>query len=135
MSDELPPLISDAEFNELLQDRKRKDNPEHGRWDTTHVPQTQPQTDGRPESSIEQSFAHIAEKLTLLWPSEGCGLYLESLILNEQGRDIRKGFPKDVIEDFLMLHSINEMRVRKIGLGPDVSSKSGTLDLHNRGRK
>ncbi len=37
-------------------------------------------------------------------------MYLTSLIVNE--RETRQGFPKDVLEDLLMLHSINDILMR-----------------------
>jgi hypothetical protein len=109
LSTELPKLFSDDEFERLLKARQKAPL-EHDRLDNPGVRPLDQMSDGLPESSIEQQFPHVAQKLIVLWPSEACALYINDLIVNR--RDARQGFPKDVIEDLLMLHSINDMRLR-----------------------
>lgn len=109
-------MLSDEEFAALLKQREQFERPEHDRWDNAGIRPPQKPTDGLPESTLEQQFAHIAQKLTAVWPSETCALLIRNLIVND--RDSRQGFPQDVVEDLLMLSEINEMRLRKIGLGP-----------------
>ena len=108
--DDLPQILSDEEFAALLKQREPFDRPEHERWNTAGKRPPPPQTDGRPESTLEQQFPHIAQKLVSVWRSEACALYLNNLLVTE--RNTRKGFPADVVEDFLMLYAINEMLVR-----------------------
>lgn len=110
MSKELPQIISDDEFAALLEERQRQTRAEHDRWDNSGIRPLHQPTDGLPESSIEQHFPRIAEKLVLAWPSEACAMYITSLVVNK--RETRQGFPKEVVEDLLMLHAINEMLVR-----------------------
>lgn len=116
MEKDFPPILSDEEFAALLKQRERFDRPEHDRWDNAGIRPPQKPTDGLPESTLEQQFAHIAQKLTAVWPSEACALLIRNLVVND--RESRQGFPQDVIEDLLMLSEINEIRLRKIGLGP-----------------
>ena len=118
--DELPPLLSDEEFDALLKQRAQFDRPEHERWNNAGQRPTPPQTDGRPESSLEQQFPHIAAKLVAVWPSEACALYLNNLVVTE--RNTRKGFPADIVEDFLMLYAINETLVRRMRTSPPGSA-------------
>jgi len=114
--DELPQILSDEEFAALLKQREQFDRPEHERWNNAG-PRSQPvTTDGKPESSLEQQFPHIAQKLTSVWPSEACALYLKELVVTE--RNTRQGFPADVVEDLLMLYAINEILLRRRGPAP-----------------
>lgn len=117
MTEELPPILSDDEFAALLEERKRRAQPELDPWDNTGRVYTQHELgDGLPESRIEQKFPRIAEKLTTLWPSEACALYIASLLVNE--RDVRQGFPRTVVDDLLMLHEINDMLLKNSGRMP-----------------
>jgi hypothetical protein len=110
MSKELPEIISDEEFERRLKDRDKALRSGYDRWDNSgRLSQFRP-SDGLPESTIEQSFPRIAEKLIVVWPSEACAVYLTSLIVNK--RETRQGFPPEVVEDLLMLHAINDMLVR-----------------------
>lgn len=67
-------------------------------------PERQP-TDGLPESTMEQKFPHIAQKLTVLWGSEACALYINNLAIVDRGG--RQGFPVELLEDLMMLSEIN----------------------------
>ena len=73
-------------------------------------PEYQP-TDGLPESTLEQKFPHIAQKLTVLWSSEACALYISNLAIVDRGA--RQGFPVEVLEDLMMLGEINAMLTKK----------------------
>ena len=114
--DDLPQLLSDDEFAALLKQREQFDRPEHERWNSAGKRPPPPQTDGLPESTLEQQFPHIAQKLACVWRSEACSQYLSGLLVTE--RNTRKGFPADVVEDFLMLFAINEILLRKARMGP-----------------
>ncbi len=109
--DELPQILSDDEFAALVKQREQFDRPEHERWNSAG-PRTPPTpTDGKPESSLEQQFPHIAQKLCAVWRSEACALYLKDLLVSE--RNTRRGFPADVVEDLLLLYGVNERLVRR----------------------
>ncbi|MCE9639832.1 MAG: hypothetical protein K8S22_06745 [Betaproteobacteria bacterium] len=107
---ELPQIISDEEFDRLLDERKHLPRSEHERWDNSAIRPGHEPGDGLPECCIEQQFPRIADKLLVLWPSEACAVYISSLLVNK--RETRQGFPKEVVEDLLMLHAINDMLVR-----------------------
>ena len=114
MSNELPQIISDEEFSRLLQEREKAQRALHiknDRWDNAGVISRGHQpSDGMPESTIEQNFPRIAQKLLVLWPSEACAMYLTSLLVNT--REARQGFPPQVVEDLLMLYAMNDMLMR-----------------------
>ncbi len=112
---ELPTIFSDDELDAAMKTRA-ENRLDHDRWDPSSSDRIGPQTDGKPECSLEQSFPHICGKLSSLWGSDVCGLYLKSLIVSD--RETRKGFPLDVVEDLLMLYVINEMVTRKIIFNP-----------------
>jgi hypothetical protein len=101
-----PALISDEEF-EAAQKRQlgeeRKQTP-FAHWDTTAFMAGSFQTDGHPESTIEQRHEHIAKSLIALWPSEACAVYLQRLL--ESDRAAKEKLPRDVTDDLLMLHAI-----------------------------
>ena len=107
MTDELPTLFSDNEFNAQLESREQCQVPDRPIAERREAPvQLGPRlTDGLPESTMEQKFPHIAKKLTLAWRSEACALFLGNLIIND--RPDRQGFPYDVLEDLLMLNELN----------------------------
>lgn len=109
--DSLPQIVSDEEFDRLLDERERAARnlrSDQNKWDNAGlVNAPRPPSDGLPECTIEQQFPRIAEKLKIVWPSEACALYLTSLLVND--RESRRGFPPEVVEDLLMLHAINEM--------------------------
>lgn len=115
MSDELPKLFSDEEFNEQRQLRERRELADRRTAERRVAPMGRRLTDGLPESTIEQKFPHIAKKLTLVWRSEGCAAYIASLSVAD--RPGRQGFPAEVMEDLMMLHEINDMLIDKPGLG------------------
>jgi hypothetical protein len=118
---ELPKIFSDEEFDRLLKVRREVPRPEHDRLDNSGVRPARQKSDGLPESTIEQQFPHIAQKLAVVWPSEACGLYITDLIVNR--REARQGFPNEVIEDLLMLHAINDMLVRVSSHGQLIKAK------------
>jgi hypothetical protein len=124
VSEELPEILSDEEFARMLQERDKASRPLRTEYDWWVKPTMSP-SDGLPESTIEQNFPRIAQKLALIWPSEACATYLTSLIVNERGP--REGFPAEVIEDLLMLHSINDMILRSFRTRSAPSSLSDKL--------
>lgn len=121
MAHDLPKILSDEEFAALLKQRKQLDRTAHDHWDNAGVRPPQKPTDGLPESTLEQQFPHIAQKLCAVWPSEACALLINNLVVNSN-RDSRQGFPEEIIEDLLMLAAINEMLVRKIEFAPPPKS-------------
>jgi hypothetical protein len=115
VSKELPEIISDEEFARMLRERDtaaRALRTDQDRWDNSAIIPAHRPTDGLPESTIEQHFPRIAQKLVLVWPSEACAEYLTSLIVTK--RETRQGFPPEVVEDLLMLHSMNDMILRGV---------------------
>jgi hypothetical protein len=122
VSTDLPQMLSDEEFAKLLKAREGAARPEHDCWDNAGVRPPPEIGDGLPESCIEQQFPHIAKKLTLAWPSEACALYIADLVVNT--REARQGFPKEVVEDLLMLHAINDMLMRVGTRGQRASTQS-----------
>lgn len=113
MSDDLPKIVSDEEFERMLQEREKAQRAlrsDPARWDNAGISPIPRPSDGRPESTIEQQFPQIAKKLAMVWPSEACAAYLSSLLVSD--RETRRGFPPEVVEDLLMLHAMNEMLMR-----------------------
>ena len=107
---ELPQIFSDEEFNSSLEKRKAHEHTLQDH-DVRGARKVVRESDGRPDSTIEQRFPHIAQKLAALWPSEACALYIRSLVVMD--RDTREGFPEEVLEDLMMLYQINEVRKRQ----------------------
>jgi hypothetical protein len=107
---ELPQIFSDEEFDRHLKARTALPRGDHERWDNAAARPLKQRGDGLPESCIEQQFPHIALKLSLVWPSDACAMYIADLVVNR--REERQGFPKEVLEDLLMLHAINDMLLR-----------------------
>lgn len=115
MSDELPKLFSDEEFNEQRRVRERRELADRRVQERRAQPvPALKNTDGLPQSTIEQRFPHIAKKLIALWRSEACTVYLSSLTVAD--RPGRQGFPLGVMEDFMMLYEINDMLISKPNL-------------------
>ena len=114
MSDDFPEILSDDEFERNLQERNKAARAlriDQAGWDhAARIPPHRP-NDGFPESTIEQHFPQIAKKLILVWPSEACAAYLNSLIITKRPR---QGFPQDVLDDLLMLHSMNDILLRSM---------------------
>src|SRR4051812_47051725 len=131
MSKDLPEILSDEEFARMLDARTmaaRAIRTDQQRWDNSQlIPPPRP-SDGRPESTIEQSFPRIAEKLVLVWPSEACAIYLTDLIVTK--RETRQGFPPEVLEDLLMLHSMNDMLLRSPRPRNTLNSSTDKLPPH-----
>jgi len=127
MSEEFPDILPDDEFEQRLQERHKAERAlsiAQAGWDhsgrvTPHQP-----SDGLPESTIEQHFPQIAKKLILVWPSEACAAYLNNLIVT---RRPRQGFPPEVLDDLLMLHSMNDMLLRSMQSRSAFNSGSGKL--------
>lgn len=115
MSDELPKLFSDEEFNEQRLVRERRELADR-RVEERRARPVPPlkNTDGLPQSTIEQRFPHIAKKLTALWLTEACAEFLSGLTVAD--RPGRQGFPLDVMEDLMMLYEINDMLISKPNL-------------------
>jgi hypothetical protein len=136
LSSDLPKILSDDEFEKLLQAREKATRAENDRWDNSGVRPVHQASDGLPECCIEQQFPHIAKKLTVVWPSEACALYIADLIVNTRGS--RQGFPPEILEDLLMLHEINDMLVRAANGGrradsnPAPFSDTDALPRRNR---
>lgn len=111
-STEFPPILSDEEFEAL---RKQREQATH-RSSSTDVADVRPVAvpgDGRPESTIEQRFPHVAKMLVAMWPSDAFALYVKRMMVAD--RETRAGFPREVIEDFLLLDALNEMLRHKAG--------------------
>ena len=111
-SSQFPTILSDEEIEAGLKRRAQNlhdsvratDHPEHER--------PLPKDDGRPESTIEQRFPHIAKMLVAMWPSEAFIVFAQRMVVAD--RETRAGFPNDVIEDLMMLNSINDLLLRKL---------------------
>ena len=111
-SSEFPAILSDEEFEAA---RKQREQSARARFDSTDVKETpRPVTpsDGCPQSTIEQRFPHIAKMLVAMWPSEAFALYVKRMVVAD--RETRAGFPLDVIEDLMLLDSLNDMLLGKI---------------------
>lgn len=106
-----PAILSDEEFDALRERREQVVRSEFDSTDTTDLPPPSTSSDSRPESTIEQRFAHVAKMLVAMWPSEAIALYIQRIVVAD--RETRAGFPADVIEDMLMLDAINDMLLRK----------------------
>lgn len=116
MSDELPKLFSEEEFNAQLQERERRELADRRIHERRAAPTQGPMlADGLPQSPIEQRYPHIAKKLTSLWRSEACTVYLSGLTVAD--RADRQGFPLDVMGDLMMLYEINDMLINQPGGG------------------
>jgi hypothetical protein len=111
---EPPKLLTDAEFDALLDARKERERHvrKWDRWDVSGSTVLNTASDGKAESMIEQRFPHVAGRLTVFWRSHSCGEYIRSILLMD--REGRQGFPPEVVDDLLMLHQLNE-RVIRIG--------------------
>ena len=107
MADELPKLFSDDEFRARLESREQHRVPDRPIAERREEPVQLGlrRSDGRPESTLERQFPLIAQKLTAMWRSEACALFLGNLIIND--RPDRQGFPYDVLEDLIMLNELN----------------------------
>jgi hypothetical protein len=127
MSKEFSDIFSDDEFERLLQERHKAEralSTDQAGWDRSgRVPPHRP-GDGLPESTIEQHFPQIAKQLILVWPSEACAVYLNNLIVT---RRPRQGFPPEVLDDLLMLHSMNDMLLRSMQSRSAFNSSTGKL--------
>jgi hypothetical protein len=110
-STEFPAILSDEEFEAL---RTQREQVARGRLQSTDMadtPTPPAQSDGRPESTIEQRFPHVAKMLVAMWPSAAFALYVKRMVFAD--RETRAGFPQDVIEDLLLLDALNDALLRK----------------------
>ena len=127
MSDEFPDILPDDEFERRLQERRKAEralSTGQAGWDhSERVPPHHP-SDGLPESTIEQRFPQIAKKLILVWPSEACAAYLNNLIVTKRPRE---GFPPEVLDDLLMLYSMNDMLLRSMQSRSALDSGTGKV--------
>ena len=124
-------MLSDEEFARMLRERDqaaRAIRLGHDGWDNPVLAPTRRPSDGRPESTIEQQFPQIARKLAMVWPSEACAEYITSLIVSK--REARQGFPPEVIDDLLMLHSMNDLILRSARTRSALKSISDKLPPH-----
>ena len=120
-NDELPKLFSDEEFKAQRELRERRELQERREVPERRTEERRKEflqlgrapNDGRPESTLEQRFPHLAKKLTGLWASEPCAIFLSSLMISD--RPDRQGFPYDVLEDLIMLTEINMVLMAKPG--------------------
>jgi hypothetical protein len=109
---EVPTLLTDAEFDALLSARKERERlaRQWDRWDVSGTMLNKPASDGRPESIIEQKFPHIAARIMAFWRTHALSDYIASILVMD--RQDRQGFPREVVEDLLMLHALNERVIR-----------------------
>jgi len=110
----LPSLLSDEEIDDLLLQRNQSQIQLDNMGKTASAA-----SDGLPESTIEQRFAHVAKRLVAMWPSEACALYISKLVVPD--RVGRQGFPQEVMDDLMMLYQMNDMLCRDIGVNPERS--------------
>jgi hypothetical protein len=101
-----PKLFSDDEFENIREKCNDLAPSTNDRWDNRTVLDASPAYDGKPESTIEQSFKHIAKHLVAMWGSEACALYIQRLIVCD--RRGKQGFPPHVMEDLIMLDHLND---------------------------
>ena len=102
---DFPALFSDQEFEGAKRKREAVEPALNNPWDNRSAAPQPCKTDGLPESTLEQRFAHVVKPLVAVWGSEVCALYLKRLLIaDREGRD---GFPPAVIEDLLLLYQIN----------------------------
>ena len=106
---DLPTLFSDEEFANVHQQLHTCESSSN-ELEKAHVHQHAP-GDGLPESTIEQRFPHIARQLVAMWGSEACAMLISRLVVSD--RLDRKGFPREVIDDLMMLYELNDR-----GVGP-----------------
>jgi len=60
----------------------------------------------------------------LVWPSEACAAYLNNLIVTKRPRE---GFPPEVLDDLLMLYSMNDMLLRSMQSRSALDSGTGKV--------
>lgn len=107
-----PSLFSDEEIDALHEQRERAARARLGSNDLSDDRLPPTPNDGRPESIIEQRFPHVAKMLVAMWPSEAFALYVKRIVVAD--RASRAGFPRDVVDDLLMLDEINDKLLRKV---------------------
>jgi hypothetical protein len=56
-------------------------------------------------SELEKQFPRIARNITLLWGFPEFTQFMNKLYIDERGN--RQGFPKEVMEELMLLHSIH----------------------------
>jgi hypothetical protein len=61
-------------------------------------------------SEIEKQFPRIARSITLLWGYPEFLQYVDKLCLDHRGD--RQGFPREVLEELLFLHSLHVSSVK-----------------------
>lgn len=66
-------------------------------------------TDTGYTSDLEKQFPRIAQQITLMWGAPDFPKFLSSLMIDDRGD--RKGFPKEVLEEMLFLHTIHDAKV------------------------
>jgi hypothetical protein len=106
-----PALFSDEEFDEVHLNRSDIVPAKQENWDNRQLMAMPPPYDGKPESTIEQRFPHIAKHLIAMWGSEACALYLKRLMIADRAG--KQGFPAYVMEDLIMLDQINDFLLRQ----------------------
>lgn len=68
------------------------------------APPATPPQDG--PCALERQFKRIADKIAESWPSQECGRYIDSLLVDSRGG--RQGFPPEVISELFLLHALLE---------------------------
>jgi hypothetical protein len=110
-STDFPAILSDEEFEALRTRREQAARSMLGTPETTDEQPAVAPSDGRPESTIEQRFPHVAKMLVAMWPSDAFALYVKRMIVTD--RETRAGFPREVLEDLLLLEAVNDAILQK----------------------
>jgi len=107
---DVPTLFSDEEFANRHQQLHKCESSLY-ELEKPHVSQ-HVLGDGLPESSLEQRFPHIARQLVAMWRSEACAMLISRLVVSD--RLDRHGFPREVIDDLMMLHELNDRGLKRL---------------------
>ena len=66
------------------------------------------------KSEIEKQYPHIIDKLVLMWGYPELNHYLDKLLFADRKRE---GFPPEVMEELMLLHSLNASATAKDSIG------------------
>ena len=63
------------------------------------------------QSALEQQFPRILEMIVALWSDIGLRPYFDKLVLDDRAGEgpARQGFPPEVMEEIMLLASVNRM--------------------------
>jgi hypothetical protein len=67
-----------------------------------------------PKSELELRYPHIVDKLVMLWGYPELTQYLDKILFADDRR--REGFPPEVMEELMMLHSLHSAAVPGKGI-------------------